>query len=37
TFPTTLFVRADGTIVEQVAGEISVDDLTRALSELMGA
>ncbi|MEY2642163.1 MAG: hypothetical protein RLZZ368_810 [Actinomycetota bacterium] len=37
TFPTTLFVRADGTIVEQVAGEISIDDLTRALSELMGA
>ena len=36
TFPTTLFVRADGTIVEQVAGEISIDDLTRALSELMG-
>lgn len=34
TFPTTLLVAADGTVVEQVAGEVTGDDLTRMLTEL---
>lgn len=35
TFPTTLFVDANGTIIDQVAGEISTDDLTRSLTKLV--
>jgi hypothetical protein len=37
TFPTTLMVAADGTVVEQVAGEVTADDLTRMLTELAGS
>ncbi len=37
TFPTTLLVGADGTILEQVAGEISDEDLTRMLSGAIGS
>ena len=37
TFPTTLMVAADGTVVEQVAGEVTADNLTRMLTELAGS
>ena len=36
TFPTTLFVSAEGIVVEQVAGEMSADDLDGALERLLG-
>lgn len=35
TFPTTLFVSADGRIVVQVAGELSTTDIESALQELL--
>lgn len=37
TFPTTLFVAADGTIELQLAGEVSADDLASALDSLLEA
>lgn len=36
TFPTTLFVTADGTIQRQIAGEASANDLESALENLLG-
>jgi thiol-disulfide isomerase/thioredoxin len=36
TFPTTLIVTADGTVVEQIAGEVTADDLTRMLDRVTG-
>jgi peroxiredoxin len=36
TFPTTLFVSADGTIQLQIAGEASASDLESALDTLLG-
>lgn len=36
TFPTTLFVAPDGTVVRQIAGEVSAAELTTALDELVG-
>lgn len=36
TFPTTLFVSAEGIVVEQVAGEMSAEDLDGALERLLG-
>ncbi|MFM7125738.1 MAG: TlpA family protein disulfide reductase [Actinomycetota bacterium] len=35
TFPTTLFVNADGRVVVQAAGELSADDIESALQELL--
>ncbi len=34
TFPTTFFVNAAGTIIKQIAGELTADDITAALKEL---
>jgi thiol-disulfide isomerase/thioredoxin len=34
TFPTTFFVNAAGTIIKQIAGELTTDDITSALKEL---
>jgi thiol-disulfide isomerase/thioredoxin len=34
TFPTTFFVNAAGTIVKQVAGELTADDIAAAFSEM---
>jgi len=34
TFPTTFFVNAAGTIIKQIAGELTVDDINAALKEL---
>lgn len=34
TFPTTFFVNAAGTIIKQIAGELTADDITSALKEL---
>ena len=34
TFPTTFFVNAAGTIIKQVAGELTAEDITSALIEL---
>lgn len=34
TFPTTFFVNAAGTIIKQVAGELTADDIASALKEL---
>lgn len=35
TFPTTLFVDPDGRVVEQIAGELSADELQDALTRLV--
>lgn len=35
--PTTLFVDANGTIVDQVSGELTAEDLSEHLSSLVGA
>lgn len=34
TFPTTFFVNAAGTIIKQIAGELTADDISAALEEL---
>jgi hypothetical protein len=34
TFPTTFFVNAAGTIIKQVAGELTADDIAAAFSEM---
>jgi len=34
TFPTTFFVNAAGTIIKQVAGELTADDIATAFSEM---
>lgn len=34
TFPTTFFVNAAGTIIKQIAGELTADDINAALEEL---
>jgi thiol-disulfide isomerase/thioredoxin len=34
TFPTTFFVNAAGTIIKQIAGELTADDIATALKEL---
>ncbi len=34
TFPTTFFVNAAGTIIKQIAGELTADDIASALKEL---
>ena len=34
TFPTTFFVNAAGTVIKQVAGELTADDIAAAFSEL---
>lgn len=34
TFPTTFFVNAAGTIIKQIAGELTVNDINAALKEL---
>jgi len=34
TFPTTFFVNAAGTIIKQIAGELTADDISAALQEL---
>ena len=36
TFPTTLFIAADGTVTRQIAGEASASELNSALDELLG-
>lgn len=35
TFPTTLFVDADGAVVEQIAGEVTDDVLTEVIEEML--
>lgn len=34
-FPTTLFVATDGSVIRQIAGELTVGDLTAAIEELL--
>ena len=34
TFPNTFFVNAAGTIIKQIAGELTADDISSALKEL---
>ena len=35
TFPTTLFVDANGIVVKQISGEVSIEVLTSAIEELL--